>query len=104
MFQQLNLYLLSDTGEKQVFATNKMQQVLQIVGKETFFIADVRFESDRMVVSFIDGDELSAPLAWFPKLYYATPMQLAKWRVVGKGMNIRWPELDENISVDSLMR
>ena len=80
-----------------------MEQLLQVVGKESLFIADVCFESDRMVVSFIDGNEFTAPLAWFPKLYYATPIQLAKWRVVGKGMNIRWPELDENISVESLM-
>ncbi|HWB63572.1 MAG TPA: DUF2442 domain-containing protein [Chitinophagales bacterium] len=70
---------------------------------EWLFISDIRFEGDRMVVSFVDGDELAVPLAWFPKLYYATPRQLGNWRVVGKGLNIRWTELDENINVEELM-
>jgi hypothetical protein len=81
-----------------------MNKVVEIAKKESLFIGDVRFETDRMIIELIDGEELSAPLAWFPKLYYATPLQLAKWRIVGKGMNIRWPELDENISVESLLR
>ena len=51
-----------------------------------------------------DGRELSAPLEWFPRLRDASPAQRADWRLIGRGQGIHWPQLDEDISVASLMR
>ena len=51
-----------------------------------------------------DGRELSAPLVWFPRLVEATDAQRRHWRLIGRGQGIHWPEVDEDISVASLLR
>lgn len=43
------------------------------------------------------------PLEWFPTLRDATPAQLAAHRLVGHGIGIHWPELDEDLSVRGLL-
>jgi hypothetical protein len=51
-----------------------------------------------------DGREISAPLAYLPRLLDATPEQRSKWQIVGNGYGIDWEELDEDISVRGLLR
>ena len=51
-----------------------------------------------------DGRELSAPLAWFPRLLHATDAERLEWRLIGGGIGIHWPAVDEDISVASLLR
>ncbi len=58
---------------------------------------------DRHVV-LADGRELSAPLAWLPRLRDATPAQRARWRLIGLGEGIHWPDIDEDVSIASLLR
>jgi hypothetical protein len=65
---------------------------------------DVTVTNDRLVVILADGRELSAPLAWFPRLSEATDQQRRKWRLIGHGQGIHWPEVDEDVSVASLLR
>ena len=43
------------------------------------------------------------PLEWFPRLRDATPVQVASYRLVGSGIGIHWPELDEDLSVRALL-
>ena len=64
---------------------------------------DVLCTADELVVTLADGRRVSAPLAWFPRLLYAAPAQRAKWRLIGKGVGIHWDEVDEDISVRSLL-
>jgi len=64
----------------------------------------VRVTDNRLIVALADGRELSAPLAWFPRLSQATEEQRQKWRFVGRGHGIHWPEVDEDISIASLLR
>jgi len=59
---------------------------------------------DRLIVTLADGRELSAPLAWFPRLLEASDAQRRKWRFIGRGHGIHWPEVDEDVSVASLLR
>ncbi len=54
-------------------------------------------------VRLADGRELSVPLEWFPRLRDATPDQRRDWRLVGGGVGIHWEEIDEDISVESLL-
>ncbi|HUA87670.1 MAG TPA: DUF2442 domain-containing protein, partial [Bryobacteraceae bacterium] len=54
-------------------------------------------------VVLADGREISVPLAWFPRLHDATPEQRRKWRMIGGGIGIHFPEVDEDISVESLL-
>jgi hypothetical protein len=65
---------------------------------------DVAVTDERLIVTLADGRELSAPLAWFPRLSEATTEQRQKWRLIGRGHGIHWPEVDEDISVASLLR
>ena len=65
---------------------------------------DVTVTDERLIVTLADGRELSAPLAWFPRLSEATREQRQKWRLIGRGHGIHWPEVDEDISVASLLR
>ena len=65
---------------------------------------DVTVTDERLIVTLADGRELSAPLAWFPRLSEATAEQRQKWRLIGRGHGIHWPEVDEDISVVSLLR
>ena len=64
---------------------------------------DVACTADELVVTLADGRRVSAPLVWFPRLLGATPVQRAKWRLIGKGVGIHWDELDEDISIRSLL-
>jgi hypothetical protein len=65
---------------------------------------DLAVTDERLTIILADGRELSAPLAWFPRLLEATDAQRRKWRFVGLGQGIHWPEVDEDISVASLLR
>ena len=65
---------------------------------------EVTFDADRLHVTLADGRELAAPLEWFPLLRDATAEQRAHWRLIGTGQGIHWPDVDEDISVASLLR
>ncbi len=64
----------------------------------------IRFDAERMHVQLSDGREMSVPLEWFPTLRSATQEQRNKWRLIGKGVGVHWEELDEDISVEALLR
>ena len=66
--------------------------------------ASVKCTDTKLVVSLVDGRELSVPLAWFPRLAKATDVQRASYELLGEGQGIHWPELDEDISVEGLLR
>ena len=65
---------------------------------------DVKLMEDRLVVVLADGRELAAPLAWFPRLLDASTEQRRNWRLIGGGHGIHWPDVDEDISIASLLR
>ena len=63
----------------------------------------VSVSDDALVADLEDGRTITVPLAWFPRLARGTPAERAKWRLIGRGEGIHWPELDEDISVASLL-
>jgi Protein of unknown function (DUF2442) len=65
---------------------------------------DVDCTDDLLHVILADGREISAPLVWFPRLQKATPEQRKNWRLIGGGIGIHWEDVDEDISVESLLR
>ena len=58
---------------------------------------------EALTVDFTDGRTISAPLAWYPRLMHGTPQERNNWRLIGNGEGIHWPDLDEDISVESLL-
>jgi hypothetical protein len=65
-------------------------------------VAEVLCDEGTLRVRLRNGEWLSSPLARFPRLLAGTAEQRAAWVVAGAGFGIHWPELDEDISVDSL--
>ena len=63
----------------------------------------VTVTEDSLVVDLIDGRSISAPLVWYPRLLNGTPGERNEWRLVADGEGIHWPDLDEDLSVDSLI-
>lgn len=56
-----------------------------------------------LVVDLVDGRVLSTPLAWFPRLFAASPDARAHFELLGNGEGIHWPDVDEDISVAGLL-
>ncbi|MBM4060185.1 MAG: DUF2442 domain-containing protein [Planctomycetes bacterium] len=59
---------------------------------------------DELTVTLADGRRVSVPLVWFPRLLHADPLQRQHWRLLGDGQGIHWPDLDEDLSVEGLLR
>jgi hypothetical protein len=64
---------------------------------------EVQCTADVLRVRLADGRELTVPLAWFPRLWQASPEARAKYRLIGGGVGIHWPDIDEDISVEGLL-
>lgn len=64
---------------------------------------DVTVSSDELTVSLVDGRRISVPLAWYPRLLQASAEQRARWQILGDGVGIRWPDLDEDLSVAGIL-
>ena len=67
-------------------------------------VKDLRVTADSLVVDLLDGRTISVPLSWYPRLAEATARQRENWEVAGGGYGIHWPELDEDISTEGLLR
>lgn len=67
-------------------------------------VHDVRVTDDLLIVALADGRTISVPLAWYPRLAAATPRQRANWTRAGAGFGIHWPDLDEDLTTEGLLR
>jgi len=67
-------------------------------------VKTVHIEEDMLTVDLMDGRIISVPLTWYPKLFNATKEQLSKWEIAGAGYGIHWPDLDEDLSTEGLLR
>ncbi len=67
-------------------------------------VADVSFTEDALCVSLRDGRKISVPLTWYPKPLHATPEQRNNWKAAGGGYGIHWPDIDEDLSAEGLLR
>jgi len=63
----------------------------------------VKVTSDALVVELRDGRVVSVPLRWYPRLAAATAGERRRWELVGPGIGIHWPAIDEDVSVDALL-
>jgi hypothetical protein len=63
----------------------------------------VRVTEETLVVELSDGRSVSVPLTWYPRLAEGRPAERRKWELIGSGIGIHWPDLDEDISVEGLL-
>ena len=64
---------------------------------------DVHVTDDAIQVELLDGRTVVTPLAWYPRLSHATEAERRNWNLIGQGMGIHWPDVDEDISVEDLL-
>lgn len=67
-------------------------------------VDSVAFTEDFLVVGLKDGRRISVPFEWYPRLARASSAQLENWQICGAGYGIHWPDLDEDLSTDGLLR
>lgn len=63
----------------------------------------VEVTEDTLSVELSDGRTIAVPLAWYPRLLHGTVSERSRWRPIGQGLGIHWPDLDEDISVANLL-
>jgi len=67
-------------------------------------LSGVEFTDDALSVTLRDGRVISVPLVWYPRLLNAAPTQRKHWKIAGGGYGIHWPDLDEDLSTEGLLR
>lgn len=67
-------------------------------------IMQVTVDESRLIVDLMDGRTIAVPLAWYPRLANATEKQRNHWELTGGGYGIHWPDLDEDLSAEGLLR
>lgn len=81
-----------------------MKRGMNIVVNTEPRIRNVKVTADTITAYLVDGRTVSVPLSWSWRLSEATPAQRAKWRLIGTGQGIHWPDVDEDISIEGMLR
>ena len=66
-------------------------------------IADLRVTDSEINAFLVDGRSVSVPLAWSWRLSDATATQREHWELIGDGIGVHWPDIDEDISIDGML-
>jgi hypothetical protein len=64
----------------------------------------VGVSDDELTVDLDDGRTIVVPLSWYPRLEHATSEERQRWELIGNDTGIHWEAVDEDISVDALVR
>jgi hypothetical protein len=63
----------------------------------------VKVTEHALIVELRDGRSVSVPIDWYPRLADGRPSERRHWELIGPGIGIHWPDLDEDISVEGLL-
>ena len=76
------------------------------IDDRTLEIADVDCTDQDLVVSARkDGRKIVTRRCWwYPRLYRAAPEQRRRWELAGAGRGIHWPDVDEDLSLEGMLR
>jgi len=67
-------------------------------------IRDVQVTDRWVRIHLADGREVAAPVSWYPRLDRASSEQRANWQLSAGGFGVHWPEIDEDLSVEGILR
>ena len=73
------------------------------ISSDTLRATAVRVTDDALIVDLADGRTVSAPLAWYPRLLQGSLAERNDYQLIGSGIGIHWPELDEDISMAGIL-
>ncbi|MGH7714335.1 MAG: DUF2442 domain-containing protein [Gemmatimonadaceae bacterium] len=63
----------------------------------------VEITDELIIAHLVDGRAISVPLSWSWRLSAATPAQRSNYEIIGDGIGIHWPEVDEDISARGML-
>jgi hypothetical protein len=66
-------------------------------------ILGLRVTDTKMTACLVDGRTVSVPLAWSWRLSEATPEQRRHFEIIGDGVGVHWPDIDEDISASGML-
>jgi len=66
-------------------------------------LLSARVTDDEIIAHLVDGRTISVPLVWSWRLTEATPEQRRNFEIIGDGLGIHWPDLDEDISIEGML-
>lgn len=66
-------------------------------------ISTVSFPGEILTVTFADGQQVSVPIAYFPRLQSASTAQRDEWQLIGRGLGVHWESVDEDLSVENIL-
>lgn len=67
-------------------------------------VMHVSIDENRLAVDLMDGRTITVPIAWYPRLANASQRERENWELAGGGYGIHWPDLDEDLSTEGLLR
>lgn len=67
-------------------------------------IVSVDVTDQAIAARLADGRTVTVPLEWSWRLMDATPEQRAHWEIIGGGQGVHWPDIDEDISAEGMLR
>ena len=67
-------------------------------------VVNISVTEDTLSVDLEDGRTIAVPITWYPRLAYGTPQERANFQISSAGYGIHWPDLDEDIGVEGLLR
>ncbi len=67
-------------------------------------IKRVTVTDELIIAELMDGRTISVPLIWSWRLLAASPAQRANLELIGDGHGVHWPDIDEDISAEGLLR
>jgi len=76
---------------------------LKIKAESEPIAISVDFADDMICLILADGREIKTPLEFYPRLAKANKKQLQNFRMIGGGSGLHWPDLDEDLSVASIV-
>lgn len=77
----------------------------QWILRDSLRIVSVRFESEseRLIVDMNSKTVMDFPLNTFPILQQATPAERSNYILLGEGIGVHWPDLDEDLSLKGFL-
>ena len=72
-------------------------------GDVTPLALEVGVTDSELRMALSDGRRLAVPLSWFLRLQNASPAARQRWRLVGNGAGIHWPDADEHLGLAGLL-
>ena len=67
-------------------------------------VGRVKCTDTTLRVDLMDGRTIIVPLVWYPRLLNASASERKNWRICGGGYGINWPDIDEDLSTEGLLR